>query len=87
MPTAAHAAFIPGGGMNTVNKLWEQVIDFENIYHAYRAVSRGKRYRQESLDFKYALEDNLCTIINELIGICTSPLRCGSFGLQTPKSG
>ena len=23
--------------MNTVNKLWEKVIDFENIYHAYRA--------------------------------------------------
>jgi hypothetical protein len=52
MPTAVYTAF-SGGGMNTVNNLWEQIIDFESVYHAYREASRGKRYRQESLDFKY----------------------------------
>lgn len=71
--------------MNTVNKLWEKVIDFENIYHAYRAASRGKRYRQESLDFKYALEDNLCAITNELVWDMYQPSPMRQFWIVEPK--
>jgi retron-type reverse transcriptase len=84
MPTAAHAAFI-GGGMNTVNNLWEKVIDFENIYHAYRAAARGKRYRQESLDFKRDLEDNLCILIDALVGDRYQPFAMRQFWIIDPK--
>jgi retron-type reverse transcriptase len=71
--------------MNTVNGLWEQVIAFENVYHAYRAASKGKRYRQESLEFKYALEDNLCTIINELVWDMYQPSPMRQFWIIDPK--
>jgi retron-type reverse transcriptase len=71
--------------MNTVNGLWEKIIDFENVYHAYRAVARGKRYRQESLDFKYALEDNLCALSNELVWDMYKPSIMRQFWIIDPK--
>jgi retron-type reverse transcriptase len=74
-----------GGGMNTVTNLWEQVVDFENVYRAYRAAARGKRYRQESLDFKYQLEDNLCTIVNELVWDMYQPSPMRQFFVLEPK--
>jgi retron-type reverse transcriptase len=85
MPTAAHAAFSLGGGMNTVNNLWEHVVAFENVYQAYREASRGKRYRQESLEFKYALEDNLCTIVHELVWDMYKPSPMRQFWIIDPK--
>jgi retron-type reverse transcriptase len=85
MPTAAHAAFLLGGGMNTVNGLWEQVIDFGNVYRAYRAAAKGKRYRQESLEFKQNLEDNLCTITNELVWDMYKPSEMRQFWIVDPK--
>jgi retron-type reverse transcriptase len=71
--------------MNTINNLWKQVIDFENVYHAYCAAARGKRYRQESLDFKYQLEDNLCAIINELVWDMYQPSPIRQFLVTEPK--
>jgi retron-type reverse transcriptase len=71
--------------MNTVNNLWDKVVDFENVYHAYRAAAHGKRYRQESLDFKYALEDNLCTLINELVWDMYKPSLMRQFWIIEPK--
>jgi retron-type reverse transcriptase len=71
--------------MNTVNGLWEQVLDFENVYRAYREAVRGKRYRHESLDFKYALEDNLCTIIHELDYALYRPSQMRQFWIREPK--
>jgi retron-type reverse transcriptase len=84
MPTAAHAA-LTGGGMNTVNNLWDKVIEFKNVYRAYREAVRGKRYRKESLEFKYALEDNLCTIINELVWDMYQPSPLRQFWIIDPK--
>jgi retron-type reverse transcriptase len=49
------------------NDLWERFIDFENIYHAFRAASTGKRYRWESLKFSAELETEIITLINNLI--------------------
>jgi retron-type reverse transcriptase len=71
--------------MNTANNLWEKVIDFENVYRAYRAAARGKRYRQESLDFKYALEDNLCALSNELVWDMYKPSIMRQFWIIDPK--
>ncbi|GHV79108.1 hypothetical protein AGMMS49944_08990 [Spirochaetia bacterium] len=49
------------------NHLWEHVIDFENLYHAFREAQKGKRYRWESMKFKQRLEDNLIIMQNDLI--------------------
>jgi DNA adenine methylase len=35
---------------NTANNLWLPLIDFENVYKAFKAASKGRRYRGEVLD-------------------------------------
>ncbi|MDR2815764.1 MAG: reverse transcriptase/maturase family protein [Proteiniphilum sp.] len=65
--------------------LWEQVIDFENLYHAFRAASTGKRYRWESLKFKNNLEENLITLQNELIWNTYKPQPYRHFIVHEPK--
>jgi retron-type reverse transcriptase len=70
---------------NTANNLWDRFIDFENIYKAYRAAARGKRYRNEALDFKENLEDNLFSIISDLQGDSYLPLPLRQFYVKDPK--
>ncbi|MDR1902836.1 MAG: reverse transcriptase/maturase family protein [Treponema sp.] len=65
--------------------LWEQVIDFENLYHAYRAACKGKRYRWESLKFKRNLEENLVILQNELIWKIYKPEPYRQFYVYEPK--
>jgi retron-type reverse transcriptase len=70
---------------NTVNNLWEHLIDFENVYDALRAASCGRRYRNEVLDFKEHLEDNLFSIINDLKGDTYAPFPFRQFYITEPK--
>jgi retron-type reverse transcriptase len=50
----------------TYTHLWERVIDFENVYHAFREATKGKRYRRGALKFKNLLDENLIILINDL---------------------
>ncbi|MDR2741763.1 MAG: reverse transcriptase/maturase family protein [Treponema sp.] len=65
--------------------LWERIIDFENLYHAFREASTGKRYRWESLKFKSNLEENLITLQNELIWDMYKPEPYRQFIIKEPK--
>jgi retron-type reverse transcriptase len=65
--------------------LWEHVIDFENLYRAFKAASVGKRYRWESLKFKNNLEENLITLQNELIWNLYKPEPYRQFLVFEPK--
>ena len=65
--------------------LWEHVIDFENLYHAYRTACKGKRYRWESLKFKRNLEENLVILQNELIWNTYKPEPYRQFYVSEPK--
>jgi retron-type reverse transcriptase len=65
--------------------LWERVIDFENIYHAFREACRGKRYRWESLKFKADLDENLIILINELEYDMYRPEEYRQFFVYEPK--
>lgn len=47
--------------------IYEQIYDFENLYLAYLEARKGKRYRDEVLEFSANLEENLIQIQNELI--------------------
>jgi len=67
------------------NNLWNQVIDFENLYHAYRAACKGKRYRWESLKFKKNLEENLIGLQNNLIWNMYEPDPYRQFYVFEPK--
>jgi retron-type reverse transcriptase len=67
------------------SRLWERIIDFENLYHAFREASTGKRYRWESLKFKNNLEENLITLQNELIWDMYKPEQYRQFIIKEPK--
>jgi len=69
----------------TFNDLWKNVIDFENLYYAYRAAGHGKRYRYEALRFAENLEENLITLQNELIWGMYKPLPFRQFYVLEPK--
>jgi retron-type reverse transcriptase len=65
--------------------LWERIIDFENLYYAFRKASVGKRYRWESLKFKANLEENLITLQNELLWDMYKPDPYRQFTVKEPK--
>jgi retron-type reverse transcriptase len=67
------------------NNLWERIIDFENLFHAYKAACKGKRYRWESLKFKKNLEENLIILQNELIWGAYQPEPYRQFTVYEPK--
>jgi retron-type reverse transcriptase len=67
-------------------RLWEQVIDFENLFRAFRAASRKRRCRVEPLMFNQNLEENLVVLQNELIWETYRPGPCRNFLIHTPKT-
>jgi retron-type reverse transcriptase len=67
------------------SRLWERIIDFENLYHAFREASTGKRYRRESLEFKNNLEENLIVLQNELVWDTYKPEPYRQFIIKEPK--
>jgi retron-type reverse transcriptase len=71
--------------MHTINHLWDKVIDFENVFRAYRAASRGKRYRDEILQFTHQLEENLIDLMNRLVWDMYHPLPLREFWITDPK--
>lgn len=69
----------------TVNSIWDKVIDFGNLYFAYRAAGHGKRYRREALCFSKDLEENLIILQNELIWEMYKPIPFRQFCVFEPK--
>jgi retron-type reverse transcriptase len=51
-----------------MERLFSQVIRFENLYRAYLDARRSKRYRDSVLRFGSRLEENLLALRNELSG-------------------
>jgi retron-type reverse transcriptase len=70
---------------HTVTGLWYNVIDFENMYHACRAASLGKRYQDEVLQFNHRREEKLIELINRLIWDMYRPLPLREFWIIDPK--
>jgi RNA-directed DNA polymerase len=66
-------------------KLFEQVYDFKNLHQAYLEARKGKRYRQEVLEFNNLLEENLIQIQNELIWKTYQVGRYRNFFVYEPK--
>jgi hypothetical protein len=52
--------------MQRANDLWQQVISFENLYHAAYRVLRGKRDQRRAADFFLHLEGHLLQLQREL---------------------
>lgn len=71
--------------MKRYGNLYEQIYDFENLYQAYLEARKGKRYRQEVLEFSANLEENLIQIQNELIWKMYRVGRYREFYVYEPK--
>jgi retron-type reverse transcriptase len=71
---------------HTANNLWEKVVDFENVYRAYRAAVKGKRYHNEILNFRNNFEENILAIIEDLNEGTYKPLPLRQFYIREPKT-
>jgi retron-type reverse transcriptase len=69
----------------TYKDLFPCIVDFENLYRAFLAARRNKRYRTEVLSFTSNLEENLIQLQNELLSgtYRTGPYRF--FKVYEPK--
>lgn len=45
--------------MKKIKNLFPAIYDFENLFYAYKAAIKGKRYRADVMKFTDRLEDNL----------------------------
>jgi len=61
------------------------VFDWENLYLAYVAASKNKRFQPDVLKFKSNLEENLIDIQNRLIWKMWTPGRWREFQVYDPK--
>lgn len=71
--------------MNTERNLWNKILDFENLYAAWKEASRGKRYHRQTLVFGSRLEENLVKLQNELITKAYTPEPLHEFCITDPK--
>ena len=52
--------------MKTFNNLFDKVTDFNNLFAAYRAARKGKKYDSEILPFEFYAEENLLKLKEQL---------------------
>lgn len=69
----------------THNNLWPQVANFENLFQAYKAAARHKRYQPSALNYRQRLEENLINSLNLLIWKQWQPARYREFCVYEPK--
>ena len=71
--------------MKRLNNLYKDICSFEGLYRAYLEARRGKRQRNEVLEFTTSLEENIIQLQNELLWkeYKVSPYR--QFYVHEPK--
>ena len=73
--------------MKRYGNLYPQIVEFENIYLAARKAEKGKRFRDNVLEFNYNLETQLLRIQQELIDKTYEPGNYRTFHLRDIKIG
>ena len=71
--------------MKKIKNLFPAIYDFENLFYAYKAAIKGKRYRADVMKFTDRLEDNLIILQNELIWGTYDVGRYNIFYVYEPK--
>jgi len=63
--------------MKRHGNLWDKIVDYDNLYAAYKAASKGKRKRREVLEFEKDVGNNLKNIQQSLMtgNYKTSPYK------------
>lgn len=65
--------------------LFPRVVDFDNLWQAYLAARKGKRFREEVALFSAHLEENLINIQNHLLWGSWQPGLASQFTIYEPK--
>jgi hypothetical protein len=65
--------------------LYNKICNPLNIWWAYKAAAKGKRYKPSAATFEYDLEENLIEIEQELKDETYQPGGYHSFEIQKPK--
>jgi retron-type reverse transcriptase len=71
--------------MKTYRNLWPALCCFDNLYHAWRSARRGKLNKRQVLEFEADLEENLCTLVEELQSGTYQPGGYTSFYIYEKK--
>lgn len=71
--------------MKPLKGLWEQIVNFENLYEAYRSAAKGKRFRNEVLAFSDNLEANLFDLRDDLLNGTYEVGEYREFYVYEPK--
>ncbi len=71
--------------MKSLKHVFEQVVDYDNLYRAYLNARLCKRYRYDVLQFTAHLEDNLSAIQEEMINGDYALGRYREFYIYEPK--
>ncbi len=71
--------------MKRLGNLWEKIISFENLYLASRKAQKGKRFRDNVLEFNDQIENNLLHLQQELETKTYQPGEYHTFRIYDPK--
>ncbi|MEA5464352.1 RNA-directed DNA polymerase [Leptothoe sp. PORK10 BA2] len=71
--------------MKRHGNLWPNIIDFENLLLAARKAEKGKRFRENVLDFNFHLEQELIQLHSELTTKTYQPGAYKTFKIIDPK--
>lgn len=69
----------------TLSGLYEQIVSYDNLYAAYLAARKGKRYRGAAATYGAHLEENLINLHNHLVWRTWRPGRAHEFRVYEPK--
>lgn len=72
--------------MKRYGNLWDKIIDFENLYLSAKNAQKGKRYRDNVLQFNSNLASELSKLQQELTEKTYQPGNYRTFHLRDPKS-
>lgn len=71
--------------MKRYGKLYPQMVEFENLLLAAKKAQKGKRYRENVLEFNYNLERELISLQQELNQKTYQPGNYRTFHIKKPK--
>lgn len=71
--------------MKRYKNLWSEIVEFENLLQASRQAQKGKRFRDNVLEFNYDLEGNLFQLQTELKTKTYQPGAYQNFRIYDPK--
>ncbi len=72
--------------MKRYGNLYPQIVDFENLLAAARKAEKGKRFKENVLDFNYNIEGELATIQKNISEKTYQPGKYRTFYIKEPKS-